>query len=285
MAQTSKANAELGAFLRSRRAELNSDLVGLPPSAGRRRVTGLRREEVALLAGISPDYYARIEQGRLPSVSEDTVEAICRALQLNPDQEAYVRTLARKPTALRTTQDAPVDPVTRNLLTHVNEIPTLALGPYLDIHGWNPLASLLFLDFAELPRERRNLVWLAFLHPQIRAMYVDWESVGRECVAFLRMDAARQPDNPRLADLIGELSASDSDFRSWWSSQDVSHHNTSGRKRYRHPAIGEFSLDWQIYHRETTVTTRLAFLVPSDTHSAAALTALSCAGLNYQTRT
>lgn len=277
MAQVSKANSELGAFLRSRRAELNYDLTGLPPAVGIRRVTGLRREEVALLAGISPDYYARIEQGRLSSVSEETVAAICRALQLNSDQEAYVRTLARKPSARRTPRDVSVDPVTSSLLTHISEVPALAIGSCLDVHGWNPLATALFLNFAELPPERRNLVWLAFLHPQIRSLYLDWESVGRECVAFLRMDAARHPDNPRLADLVGELSAHDRDFRSWWSSQEVAHHNTSGRKRYQHPTVGEFSLDWQIYHRASSLATGLAFLVPADAHAASALATLRCA--------
>ncbi|MEU9805976.1 helix-turn-helix transcriptional regulator [Mycobacterium sp. NPDC050853] len=296
MADIAKANIELGPFLRARRAELTRAKVGLPPAAGIRRVSGLRREEVAQLAGISADYYARLEQGRLSSVSEYTLAAVCEALRLNPDQETYVRTLARKPAIPNSTGDMTVDASTRNLLAHLTDVPVLVLGPYLDVLGWNTLASALFLDFAQLPREHRNLVWLAFLETQVRAMYLDWESVGRTCVAYLRMDAARRPNDPRLAELVEELSARDRDFQSWWTSQTVAHHSTSGRKRYRHPVVGEFTLDWQIYQRTEAPETMLAFLVPTpNTQSDNALGALariaahrpeSTSGTGaYQTRT
>lgn len=287
MADISEARIELGPFLRARRAELTRDQVGLPPAAGIRRVTGLRREEVAQLAGISADYYARLEQGRLSSVSEYTLAAVCEALRLNADQETYVRMLARKPAVPISNGDMTVDASTRNLLAHLSDVPVLVLGPYLDILGWNALASALFLDFAQVPREHRNLIWLAFLDTDVRAMYLDWESVGRTCVAFLRMDAARYPHDPRLAELVGELSAGDRDFRSWWTSQTVTHHNTSGRKRYRHPAVGEFTLDWQIYQRAETPETTLAFLVPApNTQSDNVLSALARSAANsYQTRT
>ncbi len=228
-----------------------------------RRVSGLRREEVAQLAGISADYYARLEQGRLSNVSEYTLAAVCEALRLNADQETYVRTLARKPAIPVSSGDMTVDASTRNLLVHLNDVPVLVLGPYLDILGWNTLAAALFLDFAKLPREHRNLVWLAFLDTQVRAMYLDWESVGRMCVAYLRMDAARNPHSLRLAELVEDLSARDRDFHAWWTSQTVAHHSTSGRKRYRHPIVGEFTLDWQIYQRAETHETTLAFLVPA----------------------
>jgi transcriptional regulator with XRE-family HTH domain len=227
----------------------------------------LRREEVAQLAGISADYYARLEQGRLSNVSEYTLAAVCEALRLNPGQETYVRTLARKPAIPTSAGDMTVDASTRNLLAHIGDVPVLVLGPYLDVLGWNTLASALFLDFAQLPREHRNLVWLAFLETQVRAMYLDWESVGRTCVAYLRMDAARHPHDPRLADLVGELSARDPDFRSW-----------------------------QIYQRAEAPETMLAFLVPTpNTQSDNALSALariaadrpgSISGTGiYQTRT
>ncbi|AKC38677.1 putative transcriptional regulator [Mycolicibacterium phlei] len=272
MADISDADIELGPFLRARRAELTRDQVGLPAEPGIRRVSGLRREEVAQLAGISADYYARLEQGRLANVSEYTLAAVCEALRLNPGQETYVRTLARKPAISNSTGDMKVDAATRNLLAHIGDVPVLVLGPYLDVLGWNTMASALFLDFAQLPRERRNLVWLAFLEDQVRAMYLDWESVGRTCVAYLRMDSARYPHTSRLTDLVGELSERDRDFRSWWTSQTVEHHSTSGRKRYRHPVAGEFTLDSQIYQRVEAPETMLAFLVPTpDTESHQAL--------------
>lgn len=296
MADISEASIELGPFLRARRAELTRDQVGLPPAAGIRRVSGLRREEVAQLAGISADYYARLEQGRLSSVSEYTLAAVCEALRLNADQETYVRTLARKPAIPISNGDMTVDASTGNLLAHLSDVPVLVLGPYLDILGWNTLASALFLDFAQVPREHRNLVWLAFLDAQVRAMYLDWESVGRTCVAYLRMDAARNPHSPRLAELVGELSARDRDFHVWWTSQTVAHHNTSGRKRYRHPVAGEFTLDSQIYQRAETHETTLVFLVPAPNaqsrHAFSALARIaaslpeSAAPLgDYQTRT
>ncbi|CAN5676184.1 helix-turn-helix transcriptional regulator [soil metagenome] len=257
----------LGSFLRSRRAELTPDGLGLPPAHRQRRVSGLRREEVAQLAGISTDYYTRIEQGRLNTVSEPTLAAICRALLLTSDQESYLRTLAHKPPIARPTGGASIEAATRNLVANIDGVPAFILGRYLDVLGWNELACSLYLDFAELPSAHRNLVRLAFLDASVRAKYLDWESVGRNCVGFLRMDAASSPDDPRLAELVGELSVRDHDFRTWWASNEVSHHNTYGVKRYRHPTVGELTLDWQMYALMGSPETRLAFLVPAPNSS------------------
>ena len=271
MADSTQARAELGSFLRSRRGELTRDMIELPPARGQRRVGGLRREEVASRAAISTDYYTRLEQGRLASISETALDAVCQALLLNADQQDYVRTLARKPGLAA--RDAPqhVDPVTRNLLRYVTDVPAVAFGRYLDILAWNPLAAALFMDFAKLPREHRNFVRLAFLEPGIRAMYVDWPSAARTAVAFLRMDAARHPDDPRLAALVGELSIRDEDFRIHWAARDVARHRV-GRKNFRHPTVGDLTLDWQMYLRPDNPDSGLMFFTPApNTDTAQAL--------------
>lgn len=277
MAETTKAMAELGSFLKARRAELTPDHVDLAyPSAGMRRVVGLRREEVAVLARISTDYYTRLEQGRLSTISEQAFAAVCRALQLNADQEKYARALARKPLVSSAARPISVDPVTRSLLAHVTEIPALALGSHMNVLAWNDLASALYLDFAQLPPEHRNLVWLAFLEPRVRDLFRgDWDAIGRACVAFLRMDAACYPDDLRVANLVRELSSHDDDFRSWWTSENVAYQHTFGRKQYQHSTAGELTFDWQIYQCAGLAAATLMFLIPApNTPTAQALNEL-----------
>ncbi|KRQ19274.1 MULTISPECIES: helix-turn-helix transcriptional regulator [Mycobacteroides] len=277
MTDSTRARNELGSFLRARRSELTREMVGLPPATGQRRVGGLRREEVAERAAISTDYYTRLEQGRLASISETALNAVCRALMLNADQQDYVRVLARKPILAARDSSLHVDPATRMLLSDISEVPVVAFGRCLDILAWNPLAAAVFMDFAELPREHRNLVWVSFLEPRIRGMYVDWPSAARACVAFLRMVAARDPEDPRLAALVGELSIRDENFRTRWASREVTL-QSFGRKRYQHPSAGELTLDWQIYLRPDNPDSGLIFLIPApDTGTRQALINLATA--------
>lgn len=237
-------DSELGDFLRARRAAITPENVGLA-AAGRRRVPGLRREEVAQLASVSRDYYTRLEQGRVPGASASTLEAIAHALQLSPDQTTYLFTLANKEAVTKTAGVPLVHPHTQRMLDNLVDTPALVMDRTMAILAWNSLAAAFYTDFAALSRSERNLLRLTFLDPDVRKLYVDWESDARAGVAFLRMDAAQSPTDPALQALVGELSVRDENFRQWWASHDVAH-KTFGTKRYRHPVAGDLTVDWQI---------------------------------------
>ena len=234
---------ELGAFLRARRAGLDPQAVGLEPT-GSRRVRGLRREEVAQLAMISTDYYTRLEQGRLPSASEEVLDALATALRLSQDERSYLYKLAHKhDRGHRRSRDAEgIRAQTHQLLDNLNDTPALVFGRYLDILAWNHLATAVFTDFATIPRQERNFLRMLFLDADVRSRFVDWEPVARTAVAFFR---AAAPSEPRLAHLIGELSLSDPDFRTWWAERHVNY-TTFGTRTYTHPLTGPYTLDRQI---------------------------------------
>jgi transcriptional regulator with XRE-family HTH domain len=235
-------SSELGDFLKARRRELSPATAGLP-DYGRRRVPGLRREEVALLASISPDYYTRLEQGRRRA-SEPVLDALARALRLSEDERAYLFELSGKDAGRpRPLPAQRVQPQLQRLLDDLTNTPALVLGRCTDILAWNPLAAALFTDFALLPEHRRNFVRLVFCDPTVRALYTDWDYMARACVAQLRMEAAREPENPRLTMLVGELSVRDPDFRTWWGDHRVAV-RSAGSKALRHPTVGELALDW-----------------------------------------
>ncbi|WP_031073984.1 helix-turn-helix transcriptional regulator [Streptomyces sp. NRRL WC-3742] len=234
---------ELGAFLRARRAELSPRTVGLPADTGRRRVAGLRREEVAQLAAISTDYYTRLEQGRIQA-SAPVLDALTRVLHLDDDQRDYMLGLAGRPDARpprRTLQK--VQPRLRRLLDDLSTTPAIVLGRRMDILAWNSLAAALVTDFSKIPEKQRNYIRLVFTDPRMRKLYADWENVAHTCVAQLRMEAARDPGNPRLAALVGELSLQDADFRRWWAAHHVAVRGI-GTKTLRHPVVGNLTLEW-----------------------------------------
>ncbi|MBC3191759.1 helix-turn-helix transcriptional regulator [Pseudonocardia sp. C8] len=235
-------HSELGEFLKVRRAEIGPREAGLP-DVGTRRVPGLRREEVALLAAISTDYYTRIEQGRIRA-SEPVLEAIARVLQLDEDHRGYLFELAGKdpaPPRRRTAQR--VQPQLRRLLDDLTTTPAVVLGRRMDVLEWNRMAAALIIDFGGIPVRHRNFVRLAFLEPSVRALYPQWDDVGHMCVAQLRREAAHAPEDPRLAELVGELSVRDEDFRRWWGTHHVATRSV-GTKLYRHPDAGDLTLDW-----------------------------------------
>ncbi|MGV9342650.1 helix-turn-helix domain-containing protein [Streptomyces sp. NPDC003688] len=235
--------SELGNFLRARRAELSPAALGLP-EVGTRRVPGLRREEVARLASISTQYYTRLEQGRLQA-SAPVLLTLATVLRLDEDQRDYLLELAGKESALpRRHQGQRMRPAVRRLLDSLTDVPAMVLGRRMDVLGWNSLAADLLTDFSRIPPEERNYVRLVFTDFTVRARYTDWESVGRDCVAFLRMEAARNPDDPRLAALVGELSVRDADFRRWWAGHHVAR-RAFGTKTIRHPLAGDLTLDWE----------------------------------------
>ncbi|MFI5618011.1 helix-turn-helix transcriptional regulator [Streptomyces sp. NPDC051567] len=236
---------ELGEFLRARRSELTPADVGLPGTGAFRRVPGLRREEVAQLAAISTDYYTRVEQGRLRA-SEPVLAALARALRLDGTQTAYVRGLAVRRGGRAPRRAAQrVRPQLQRLLDQLTDAPAMVLGRHMDVLAWNSLAAALIKDFGALSPPDRNYIRLAFLDPDVRRLFDDWESTGRTCVAYLRMDAVQYPDDPRLAALVGELSVKDTDFRTWWAAHDVAE-KSCGVKTFHHPVVGRLTVDWEM---------------------------------------
>ncbi|MFG3017894.1 helix-turn-helix domain-containing protein [Streptomyces sp. NPDC048254] len=234
---------ELGEFLKARRAELSPRTVGLPEAGGPRRVAGLRREEVALLASISTDYYTRVEQGRIQA-SAPVLAAIARALHLGNDQRDYMFELAGKGIGRpRRRAVQKVQPQLQRLMNDLTATPAMVLGRRMDILAWNPTAAALVTDFAKVPEKKRNYIRLLFTDPAVKALYPDWENVGRGCVAQLRNEAAKYPDDPKLTALVGELSVQNDHFRQWWGAHHVSA-LTVGTKTISHPVAGELRLEW-----------------------------------------
>jgi transcriptional regulator with XRE-family HTH domain len=233
---------ELGEFLRARRADLSPHDVGLPDTGARRKVAGLRREEVAQLAAISVDYLTRLEQGRVRA-SASVLSTLSRALRLDEDQQTYLYELAGR--ALARPRRRPAQrprPAMQRLLDQLVDTPAVALGRRMDILAWNAAAAALYTDFEQIPAGRRNYLRLLFTHPGVRAMHVEWEHDARTAVAALRMEAAEDPDDPDLAVLVGELSVLDPDFRTWWAGHRVDS-SSYGTKHYLHPLVGDLTLD------------------------------------------
>lgn len=240
-------NIELREFLRTRRAKVTPEMAGLASPSGARRVPGLRREEVARLAGVSVDYYVRLERGRGLNVSTSVLDAIARALQLNDLEHTHLLRIA-KPGRTRARPLPPqrVRPGLRLMLDSLTDVPALVYGRRFDVLAANDLARALYTDFEALPTRDRNLVRLVFLDDGFRGLYADWEGAARGLVASLRLYAGRHPHDPALADLVGELSVRDDDFRRWWADHDV-FERTYGTKRYRHPVVGDLVLGYEAF--------------------------------------
>ncbi|MGW0854136.1 helix-turn-helix domain-containing protein [Streptomyces sp. NPDC002690] len=235
---------QLSEFLVSRRARLRPEEAGAVNFGGRRRVPGLRREELALLAGVSVDYYTRLEQGRAPNVSADILDAVAGALRLDADERAHLHNLAR-PAAVREVPGGPqqVGPEMRQTLDALDAVPAYIIGRRLDILAWNNLARALIADFPAIPAAGRNMARLVFLDGTSRDLYPDWEVKARDTVANLRLDAGRHRGDPLLSSLVDELTRGSADFRRLWADHDV-RGRTRGRKRFVHPQVGELALDY-----------------------------------------
>ncbi|WP_344593912.1 helix-turn-helix transcriptional regulator [Actinomadura vinacea] len=237
------ATRELANFLRSRRDRIKPSAVGLP-AGGRRRAPGLRRAEVAMLAGISPDYYMRLEQGRGIRPSPSVLDGLSRALGLNTDERDHLYRLARsEPSPPHLPAEGPVDANVRRLLEAIAPVPAYVINGRLDVLAWNRTAAALMCELAEQPEPRRNMLRYAFGDPRARDFYVAWEEVARHGVAQLRTATGRDPGDPANGALIRELADGSPEFRDWWRRQDVKGPGI-GRKEYRHPVVGRLSLDY-----------------------------------------
>ena len=239
--------AELSEFLRTRRARLKPEDVGLPEFGRHRRVPGLRREELAQLAGVSVAYYTRLEQGNGRNVSAEVLNAIARALRLSDAETAHLTHLARpkqhkKKAGARTEQ---VRGPLRQLLDSI-EVPAYVSGRRSDILAWNRMAAAVFGDWSELPVEERNWARLVFLKPEYRELFVDWDQKAYDIVSYLRMDAGCHADDPLLSSLVGELSLKSEEFRRLWATHDVKE-KTYGVKRLRHPLVGDLALHFESF--------------------------------------
>ncbi|KUL25862.1 helix-turn-helix transcriptional regulator [Actinoplanes awajinensis] len=241
---------EVRAFLTSRRAKVSPEQAGIP-AYGSRRVAGLRRGEVAALAGVSVEYYTRLERGNLAGASDSVLEAVARALRLDDTEATHLHHLARAagptPVRARTRRDkAPeIRPAVRHVLDSMTGVPAFLRNHRFDILAANPLGLTLYSPMvAASPALPVNSMRFSFLDPHAQAFYPDWAQVARSAVAALRIAAAQHPDDQQLMNLIGELSMRSEPFRGWWATQDVFVHR-HGTRRFRHPAIGELELAYE----------------------------------------
>lgn len=243
---------EVRAFLSSRRAKITPGQAGLPDS-GRRRVPGLRRSEVADLAGVSVEYYAQLERGNLAGVSDSVLDALARALRLDEAERAHLADLARAAgPAARTRRRPPaqqIRPGLARILEGMTEVPAMVNNGRLDVLAANPLAMALFAPvFADPARPAHqpvNHARFTFLNPRAHTFWIDWERAADDSVAMLRTEAGRDPYDKALTDLVGELSTRSDAFRTRWAAHDVLLHRT-GLKHFHHPVIGDLHLSYEV---------------------------------------
>jgi transcriptional regulator with XRE-family HTH domain len=239
--------SEIREFLTSRRAKITPDQAGLPVYGDNRRVPGLRREEVALLAGVSVDYYTRLERGNMSGASESVLEGLARALQLDDAERAHLFDLARAagPTgrARRRSALKQVRPSVQRILDAMTAAPAFVQNGRLDILAANQLGYALYSPHVSGGRPA-NGARFVFLDPRAERFYVDWDRVANEVVAMLRSEAGRDPYDRTLSDLVGELSTQSEAFRTKWAAHNVRIHDT-GIKRLHHPVVGDLELTYE----------------------------------------
>jgi transcriptional regulator with XRE-family HTH domain len=241
------ATYDIAEFLTSRRARVTPEQAGLP-TWGPRRVKGLRREEVASLAGVSVEYYKRLERGNAGGVSDAVLEALARALQLDDAERAHLFDLARaaNPVAPRRRRPAVqrVRPVVLRILESITA-PAIVRNSRVDYLAANLLGRALYAPLFESQEQPPNSARFTFLDPAAHEFYIDWERTAKDLVAHLRSEAGRNPYDRGLSDLVGELSTRSEEFRTWWAAHNVRYHQT-GTKRLRHPVVGELELQYEV---------------------------------------
>jgi transcriptional regulator with XRE-family HTH domain len=238
-------------FLTTRRARLTPEQAGLPNFGGRRRVPGLRREEVALLAGMSVEYYIRFERGNATGVSEAVLEGVARALRLDDAERSHLYDLARAANASagpqrRRSPARPqhVRPEVQRLIDEMTNVPVFVQNGRLDIVAANRLGFAVFSEMYVQPQRPANFGRFVFLDPRAQDFYRDWADAAQQTVALLRAEAGRAPYDRALSDLVGELSTRSDVFRTLWASHDVREHRT-GIKSVHHPTVGDLELTFE----------------------------------------
>ncbi len=274
------ANGGLGEFLRTRRAVLDPEQAGLTGYGTRRRVPGLRREEVAQLAGVSTAYYIRIEQGASTNASDAVLLALARVLQLDTTETDHLFDLARrdprKPRRRRHTEKP--SPHAVAMLSSISDRPAVLLGRRNDVLAWNRLGHLLIAPHVPYeapadPATRPALPRMLFLDPKFRGAYQDWDTEARTYVAYLRLLSGKHPDDQHLTELVGELCMKDESFAAMWASGRVGE-CTAGSKRLHHSLIGKVVIDFHLWVQSDNPDHRMEVYAPTDQTSADALALL-----------
>lgn len=242
---------DLREFLTSRRERLTPQQAGLPDFGGRRRVKGLRREEVALLAGMSTEYYVRLERGNGGGVSEAVLDGISRALQLDEAEHAHLYDLVRAanqghhPARRRgPARSQQVSTNVQQLINAMHDVPVFVQNGRLDAVATNRLGAALFSEMFVLPQRPMNAARFVFLDPSAQTFYRDWDANARQIVALLRAEAGRASYDRILTDLVGELATRSEEFRTLWAAHDVRVHRT-GSKQVHHPVVGDLDLTFE----------------------------------------
>jgi MmyB-like transcription regulator ligand binding domain/Helix-turn-helix domain len=292
MAGTIDTRSELAAFLRTRRERLAPDEFDLPERRRVRRTPGLRREEVAELAGVSVDYVVRLEQGRGLRPSADVLDALAGALRLTEDERAYLFDLAQqRPVARQPIDDsaAPSDTTgvshagsragshvesLRRLVDDLSPLPCMLLNHRLDVVAWNAEMAGLTVDFGAVPEHQRNALWVCLLHPSLRTFYRNRERVIREGIADLRAAWATRPDDAGLSRLVADLSSRSEEFTRLWALRDV-RVNGRGRKELLHPTVGLLTIEFEVLVPLQDPDHRLVVYRATDAVSQAALDAIA----------
>ncbi|MFF4402915.1 helix-turn-helix domain-containing protein [Streptomyces sp. NPDC001480] len=275
------AKSPLGDFLHTRRSQLRPEDVGVPTYGERRRVPGLRREELALLAGVSASYYTRLEQGQSLSASPEVLDAIAGALRLNESERQYLLDLARagrQRTRARRPVPERVSEPTRQLLDVLGDAPAIVLGRRSDVLAWNRLGHALFAGHVDpgapdVPGERPNMARLLFLDPHLRELYGDWPSKAKAAVGALRLTAGRHPEDAALHALVGELSAKSGEFAAMWADHRIKPCSVAPYEM-RHPLVGSLTVTQQTLSYGPGPVVVVATTEP-DSSSRAALTLLA----------
>jgi transcriptional regulator with XRE-family HTH domain len=256
-----RRRAELADFLRNRRAALRPEEVGLP-GGGRRRTPGLRREEVAQLAGVGTTWYTWLEQGREVRASLSVLEALARALELTPAERAHLVMLGRgEEVALPEPPKEEIPPTLQRLIENLGMGPACILGRRWDFLAWNPAFAVIFGDPAEMPEGRRNLIWSILTDPKRRKLMTDWEESARNAVARFRADSARHVGDPHFEELIDALHEVSPEFREWWDLHEVARSGI-GRKVLRHPKAGKLAFEHAVFKLEERLEQRLILYSP-----------------------
>ncbi|MEU0029507.1 helix-turn-helix transcriptional regulator [Streptomyces sp. NPDC006335] len=260
--------AEVREFLSTRRARLTPQQAGLPVYGGKRRVAGLRREEVALLAGMSVDYYVRLERGNLSGASDSVLEALAHALQLDEAERTHLYDLARvaAPSGRRPSATASrVRPTILRLLDSMADVPAYVRNARFDILAANTLGRAMYAPVYDSPlfaqRGPVNSARFMFLDPASREFWADWDKGADDAVAFLRTETGRAPHDRALTDLVGELTTRSDDFAHRWARHDVKFHR-SGVKNLHHPLVGDLALPWEAMDLPSDPGLRLNFYTP-----------------------